>query len=132
MSIPPEMPDPATIALGVCAIVLFVLLLALRNQRRRNHSIRRRFRDLEGEEQRMFSFLHDLGLAIENEPSPSMLSRIIVDGIDKVVNARGGAVYFLGAGNEFPAPVLHFGGLPAAHRHPGGGPQKGGARSARA
>ena len=52
----------------------------------------------------MFSFLHDLGLAIENEPSPSVLSRIIVDGIDKVVNARGGAVYFLGAGNGFLLP----------------------------
>ncbi len=52
----------------------------------------------------MFSFLHDLGQAIENEPSPTVLSRIIVDGIDKVVNARGGAVYFLGAGNEFLLP----------------------------
>ena len=104
MSIPPEMQDPANIAFGICAIVLLFLLLALRNQRRRNHSIRRRFRELEGEEQRMFSFLHDLGLAIEDEPSPSMLSRIIVDGIERVVNARGGAVYLLGAGNGFLLP----------------------------
>jgi phosphoserine phosphatase RsbU/P len=81
-----------------------VLALALRNQRRRNRNVRKRFRDLEGEEQRMFSFLHELGLAIENEPSPSVLSRIIVDGIDKVVNARGGAVYFLSAGNTFLLP----------------------------
>lgn len=101
---PPEMLDPATIALGVGAVVLIVLVLALRNQRRRTRSIRRRFRDLEGEEQRMFSFLHDLGLAIENEPSASVLSRIIVDGIDKVVNARGGAVYFFGSENGFLNP----------------------------
>lgn len=98
------MQDPFVIALIVCALVLIVLLLALRNQRKRNRSIRKRFRDLECEEQRMFSFLHDLGLAIENEPSPSVLSRIIVDGIDKVVNARGGAVYFLGPGNGFLLP----------------------------
>lgn len=98
------MPDPTTIALGVSALVLLVLVLALRNQRKRNRRIRRRFRDMEGEEQRMFSFLHDLGLAIENEPSPAVLSRIIVDGIDKVVNARGGAVYFLGQGNTFLLP----------------------------
>jgi sigma-B regulation protein RsbU (phosphoserine phosphatase) len=98
------MQDPANIALVVGALVVLVLILALRNQRRRNRSIRKRFRDLECEEQRMFSFLHDLGLAIENEPSPSMLSRIIVDGIDKVVNARGGAVYFLGSGNGFLLP----------------------------
>ncbi len=101
---PPEMLDPVTIALGVGAVVLIVLVLALRNQRRRNRSIRRRFRELEGEEQRMFSFLNDLGLAIENEPSASVLSRIIVDGIDKVVNARGGAVYFFGSENGFLNP----------------------------
>jgi sigma-B regulation protein RsbU (phosphoserine phosphatase) len=98
------MQDSLIIALIVCAVVLIVLLLALRNQRKRNRSIRKRFRDMECEEQRMFSFLHDLGLAIENEPSPSVLSRIIVDGIDKVVNARGGAVYFLAPGSTFLLP----------------------------
>ncbi len=98
------MHDTMTIAFAVCAVGLLVAVLALRNQRRRNRSIRKRFRDLEGEEQRMFSFLHDLGLAIENEPSASVLSRIIVDGIDKVVEARGGAVYFLASGNGFLLP----------------------------
>lgn len=98
------MQDPTTIALVFTALLLCVLVLALRNQRRRNRLIRKKFRDLECEEQRMFSFLHDLGLAIENEPSPTVLSRIIVDGIDKVVNARGGAVYFLGAGGGYLLP----------------------------
>jgi sigma-B regulation protein RsbU (phosphoserine phosphatase) len=99
-----EITDPMVIALGGCTLILLILLLALRNQRRGNHSIRRRFRDLESEEQRMFSFLHDLGMAIENEPSPSMLSRIIVDGIDKVVNARGGAIYLIGSDSKFLIP----------------------------
>jgi sigma-B regulation protein RsbU (phosphoserine phosphatase) len=100
----PQMPEPALIAFFVSLLVLAASLLALANQRRRSHAFRRRFRDLEGEEQRMFTFLHDLGQAIEQDPSPSMLSRIIVDGIDKVVKARGGAVYFLGAGNTFLLP----------------------------
>ena len=98
------MHDPKTIALIVSAVIGIVLLLALRNQRRRALSIRQKFRDFEGEEQRMFSFLNDLGLAIENEPSSSVLSRIIVDGIDKVVTARGGAIYFVGADNQFLNP----------------------------
>ena len=85
------MQDHTTISLGVSAVVLIVLVLALRNQWRRSRAVRRRLRALEKEEQRMFSFLHDLGLAIENEPSPLMLSRIIVDGIVQVVEARGGA-----------------------------------------
>jgi sigma-B regulation protein RsbU (phosphoserine phosphatase) len=104
MSIFSEIEAALIIVLGICVVALSVLGLVLRNQRRRNRRLRTRFRDLEGEEQRMFSFLHDLGLAIENEPSPSVLSRIIVDGIDKVVNARGGAVYFLSSGNEFLLP----------------------------
>ena len=98
------MQDPKTIALIISGVVGIVLLLALRNQRRRTHTIRQKFRDFEGEEQRMFTFLHDLGLAIENEPSPSVLSRIIVDGIDKVVTARGGAIYFVGADGQYLNP----------------------------
>lgn len=98
------MQTPHAITLGVLAIVLFILLLALRNQRRRNHALRRKFRNLESGEQRMFAYLHDLGVAIENEPSSSVLSRIIVDGVVKVVNARGGAVYLLGPGHKFLLP----------------------------
>lgn len=99
------MPESLSIALGVCLLLVVGLLFALHNQRRRNRSIRQRFRDFEGEEQRMFTFLHELGLAIGNEPSPAVLSRIIVDGINKVVNARGGAIYFLGqSGGQFFTP----------------------------
>jgi|694.fasta_scaffold105435_4 sigma-B regulation protein RsbU (phosphoserine phosphatase) len=71
------------------------LVIALQNHRRRSGLLRKRFRQLEGEELRMFTFLHDLGHAIENEPSPTLLSRLIVDGIDRVVTARGGAIYFV-------------------------------------
>jgi len=87
-----------------CALVVIALVLALRNQRRRAKSIKRKFIALEGEEERMFMFLHDLGLAIENEPSSTVLSRIIVDGIDKVVTARGGAIYFLSPENDYLNP----------------------------
>ena len=104
MMILAALPDHAPIVIGVCAGVLIILLLALRNQRHHSRTVRQRFRDVECGEQRMFTFLHDLGLAIENEPSPSMLSRIIVDGIDKVVNAHGGAIYFCGAEPGFLHP----------------------------
>lgn len=98
------MQDPATILLVAFALIVPVLLLALGNQRRKVKLVRKKFNDLEGEEQRMFTFLHDLGLAIENEPSPTLLSRIIVDGIDKVVSARGGAIYFINAESDFLNP----------------------------
>ncbi len=92
------------ISLVAGTLAVIALLVALRNQRRRAKSIRRKFAALEDEEERMFTFLHDLGLAIENEPSSTVLSRIIVDGIDKVVAARGGAIYFLSPENDFLNP----------------------------
>lgn len=96
--------EPTSALVLACLVLNGVLLLALCNQRRRKKALRQKFLEMEGEEARMFSFLHELGLAIENEPSPSLLSRIIVDGIDKVVKARGGAVYFLGADQTFLLP----------------------------
>jgi phosphoserine phosphatase RsbU/P len=98
------MQDPLLILLTVCTIATLVLGLALRNQRSKAKLIRKKFNDLEGEEQRMFTFLHDLGIAIGNEPSSALLSRIIVDGIDKVVSARGGAIYFVNPERNFLTP----------------------------
>lgn len=91
------------------ALILFViaasaLYLALQNQRRKSRRLRSKFKDHDAKEHRMFTFLHDLGESIENEPSPAVLSRIIVDGIDKVVTATGGAIYFVSEENEFLNP----------------------------
>jgi sigma-B regulation protein RsbU (phosphoserine phosphatase) len=90
-------------------LIIFViaavgLYFALQNQRRRSKSLRMKFKDHDAKEHRMFTFLHDLGESIENEPSPALLSRIIVDGIDKVVTARGGAIYFISEENGFLNP----------------------------
>jgi sigma-B regulation protein RsbU (phosphoserine phosphatase) len=82
-------------ALLLSVIAAVVLVVALQNQRRHSRRLRIRFRDHDAKEHRMFTFLHDLGESIENEPSPAVLSRIIVDGIDKVVKATGGAIYFI-------------------------------------
>jgi len=90
------MNDPATILLAGSMLVIICLIAALQNHRRQSRRLRKRFKEFEGEEQRMFQFLHDLGHAIEDDPSPTALARIIVDGIDKVVTARGGAIYLLG------------------------------------
>ena len=98
------MPDLLTILLALCVLVILAFGLALQNQRRKVKAARRKFNELEGEEHRMFTFLHDLGLAIENDPSLSLLSRIIVDGIEKVVSARGGAIYFITPDGNYLTP----------------------------
>lgn len=97
-------------SIGVSLVVGIVLALALRNQRRRAKRIRKQFHEMEGEEERMFTFLHDLGLAIGKEPTDGALSRMIVEGVLKVVGARGGAVYYASADTDFlvPAYVSQF------------------------
>jgi sigma-B regulation protein RsbU (phosphoserine phosphatase) len=78
---------------GFSLALTLALLFALTNHRRKAQRMRRKFREIEGEEERMFSFLHDLGLVIGREPSDSALSRMIVEGVLKVVGASGGAIY---------------------------------------
>ncbi|MFK7851076.1 MAG: GAF domain-containing SpoIIE family protein phosphatase [Akkermansiaceae bacterium] len=99
------MENSTILAIGISLLVGFGLLLALRNQRRRAKRIRREFAEMEGEEERMFSFLHDLGIAIGEEPSDGALSRMIVDGVVKVVGARGGAIYYVTPDEEFLVPA---------------------------
>ncbi len=95
---------PFAISCIVWSVVLSALIIALKRQRRRSTAIRQRLNAMMDEEERMFTFLHDLGVAIENEPSTDMLSRIIVDGIEKVVRACGGAIYFLSPEHDFLNP----------------------------
>lgn len=82
-------------AIALLLVVCLGLGLALGNQRRKAKRIRDRYHKMEGEEERMFAFLHNLGLAIGKDPSDGVLSRIIVDGVLQVVGARGGAIYYV-------------------------------------
>jgi len=59
---------------------------------------------LQGEEDRMFAFLHTLGLAIEEDHSEGKLHREIVDGLVTVVNGIGGAMYLLDQKDKFLIP----------------------------
>lgn len=59
---------------------------------------------LQGDEQRMFTFLHDLGVALEKDHSSNRLKRKIVQGVVKVLRAKGGALYMLDDTQQFLVP----------------------------
>lgn len=80
--------------LGVSALLAGALILALANQRRRAKRLKQVLQALSGEEERMFHFLHDLGISIGKEPTDGALSRTIVEGIVDVVGATGGVIYY--------------------------------------
>jgi sigma-B regulation protein RsbU (phosphoserine phosphatase) len=99
------MPFDPLLAAVFLGLGVLALIVSLQSHRRRMRRLRLRFQELEGEELRMFGFLHELGHAIENEPSTTLLSRLIVDGIDRVVTARGGAIYFVSEDRAFLNPA---------------------------
>jgi phosphoserine phosphatase RsbU/P len=94
------------------AAVAITFLLALLNQRRRAKRVSRKFREMEREEERMFSFLHDLGLVIGREPGDTALSRMIVEGVLKVVGASSGAIYYVANEPGFLNPAYVSEGCP--------------------
>jgi sigma-B regulation protein RsbU (phosphoserine phosphatase) len=80
---------------SLLALVLVGLAIALARKKRELSSKNAELSAFEGEEHRMFAFLHDLGAAIDSNTTMTGLSRLIVDGVDRVVAARGGALYLL-------------------------------------
>ncbi|GAA5481932.1 PP2C family protein-serine/threonine phosphatase [Haloferula sargassicola] len=87
--------------LGIALTVCFLLIGRLR---RRLWRKRKQLSAFEAEESRMFDFLHDLGEAIGKEAGQLGLYRVIVEGVNQVVGARGGAVYLLDDPGELLQP----------------------------
>ncbi|MDB6138786.1 MAG: hypothetical protein JWO94_1858 [Verrucomicrobiaceae bacterium] len=59
------------------------------------------------EERRMFSFLHELGIAIANENRQSSLHKFIVEGAIKVTCSEGGVFYAYDEGKNALVPRYH-------------------------
>jgi sigma-B regulation protein RsbU (phosphoserine phosphatase) len=91
--------------IGISSALGVALILALINQRTRAKRLKKVLKDLSGEEERMFHFLHDLGTAIGAEPTDGALSRIIVEGIADVVGATGGVIYYPTGDAKFLVPA---------------------------
>lgn len=80
------------ILLGLASLALMILAWGAR-YRRNAKQLEKEKREIVGEEERMFHFLHDLGEAIEKDSAQLRVNRMIVDGVVEVVGAKGGAIY---------------------------------------
>lgn len=83
------------VSLIIATVLILLLLTAWRKASISLKESEHKVETIEGEENRMFAFLHTLGIAIEEDHSANKLHREIIDGIVTVVNARGGAIYLL-------------------------------------
>lgn len=88
----------------VLALAIVALVYAMRVLRRRLHRKDAELKAFEGEEHRMFDFLHDLGVAIGGDTTANGLYRLIVEGVNRVVTARGGAIYLLDESRQHLQP----------------------------
>ncbi|MEC8826815.1 MAG: GAF domain-containing SpoIIE family protein phosphatase [Verrucomicrobiota bacterium] len=61
--------------------------------------------EIEGEERRMFGFLHGLGEKLQDDNSPSNMHRYVVDGVVEVINADAGILYLLDGETNQLVPV---------------------------
>ncbi|WP_052572989.1 GAF domain-containing SpoIIE family protein phosphatase [Haloferula sp. BvORR071] len=86
---------PPFIPYLLLAIALIGLMVVFRRLKGQLWSKNEEIKAVVGEEERMFAFLHDLGSAIGSDTTMTGLYRLIVDGVIKVVAARGGALYLL-------------------------------------
>lgn len=102
------MSNAAIIFLGLLAIAVTVGSMAFGTRQRKALA---RLRDEEdaivAEERRMFGFLHDLGEAISRADNHGSLHRLIVEGMQKVIDGAGGAIYVLDAEGKSLVPKYY-------------------------
>jgi len=91
-------------------LIVFVLLSCylgwlLVRQRRALRLIRREWRELQTEEDRVFDFLHGLGEAFGGGAGRRELHRLIVESASRILNAHGGALYLPDRSGDFLSPA---------------------------
>ena len=96
--------EPAVAITLLCAVSI-ALLWWQHTLRTRLETVRRERDAIEREERRMFDFLHTLGEAIGHDGTRNRLHRMIVDGVDEVIGARGGALYLMSADRRHLVPT---------------------------
>ena len=93
--------DPSYVILVLVGALIVCGIVVLRLQHKVLDATREKIA-LEGEEHRMLDFLHLLGLAIEDDYTPRKLYRMIVEGVEEVIDGDGSALYLLsGDGKDF-------------------------------
>lgn len=100
-----------TVALVVAAVLLGVVVFLLSRLR----VTAREKEEIEGEERRVFGFLHHLGHAIADDYSSRKLFRVIVEGLKEVLESEGAALFIVSQDGESLVPAHLSDGCPPLH-----------------
>ncbi len=90
----------------ILSLIILSAIVALWTKNRKFQALLREREKIEGEEYRMFDFLHGLGDALQTDSSPPNMNRYIVEGVIRVVAASGGCLYLLDKSGEQLVPVF--------------------------
>ncbi|MBM3857389.1 MAG: GAF domain-containing protein, partial [Verrucomicrobia bacterium] len=96
-------PYLGTIFFSLISLVLTFFLCA---QRRRVKELKKVRRELQLEENRVFTFLHSLGEASTQGVRSQELYRLIMEGCVRILEATGGALYFLDREEKMLVPCF--------------------------
>lgn len=84
------------LAVALVGLVVFVASVAtylILEEKRKNNILLDRCIQIEGEEDRLFVFLHELGEAISNNASETEVRSKIANGASEVIGSKGAAIY---------------------------------------
>ncbi len=97
-----------TLLLALTTGIGFIVSGRLAHQRRQTmERLQEEQEAIVGKERRMFSFLHDLGIAISKEGRESGLHKLIVEGAIKVTGSKGGVFYAYDESKNALVPRYH-------------------------
>ncbi|MFM7181503.1 MAG: PP2C family protein-serine/threonine phosphatase [Verrucomicrobiales bacterium] len=99
----------SVILVAVCVALVVVILRV----RRHLQKARQEREAIEGEEYRMFDFLHGLGEKVFGAGSARLMHREVVNGVSKVVGAKGGILYMHDVARGQLVPVFATSKCPA-------------------
>jgi len=88
----------------VSLVLIGYLAWQVARQRRAFRALRREWRALQTEEERVFDFLRGLGEAFGGGTSRRELHRLIVESAARILEAHGGALYLLDRSGRFLSP----------------------------
>lgn len=109
----------AWVWMGTVVAVVGGFGMSLISLRARMRAIELEKDEIEGEEHRMFHFLHSLGEVIEVDTAARKLYRVIVEGVEEVLSGDGAALYLVSEDGEHLVPAFLSEGCPPLMSVPG-------------
>jgi sigma-B regulation protein RsbU (phosphoserine phosphatase) len=98
--------------IGLLVVTIAILGFLLRGQKKTIEELQRAREELQLEESRVFDFLHGLGETFTGDVRVADLHRLMVEGVMRILDAHGGALYLADRSGKMLVPAFLSKGCP--------------------